>query len=65
MYPIVSIMTGTKDNIRQIQTAPLIRVDITEEQKRLARKIAKSKGMTFQGWVGQIIQREISQEANR
>ncbi|MPM30657.1 hypothetical protein SDC9_77207 [bioreactor metagenome] len=58
-------MTGTNDNIKQNDTAAWLRAEITSDQKKLARKLAKSKGMTFQGWLGQLIQKEISQEANR
>lgn len=36
---------------------------ITQEERDKAKKIAKSKGMTFQGFVGQLIKREIAAEA--
>jgi phosphotransferase system IIB component len=63
-------MKGTKDNITSLTdcSTSLLRADITAEQKKKARQIAKSKGMTFQGWLGQVIQKEIishSQEASK
>lgn len=36
---------------------------ITPEERDKAKKIAKSKGMTFQGFVGQLIKRELAAEA--
>lgn len=54
-------MKGTKDNIQDSQAAWL-RADITPEQRMAARKIAKQKGMTFQGWLGQLIERELTEQ---
>jgi hypothetical protein len=58
-------MKGTKDNILNFTdcSTSLLRADITVEQKKRARQIAKSKGMTFQGWLGQIIQKEITSQS--
>ena len=33
---------------------------ISREEILKARRLAKSKGMTFQGWLGQLIKREIN-----
>lgn len=33
---------------------------ITPEERDKAKYLAKSKGMTFQGWLGQLIKREIN-----
>ncbi|MBQ3730007.1 MAG: hypothetical protein II903_10960 [Spirochaetales bacterium] len=35
---------------------------ITPEERDDAKKLAKSKGMTFQGWLGQLIRRELEQK---
>lgn len=40
-----------------------LKAAITREEILKARKVAKSKGMTFQGWLGQLIKREISTSA--
>lgn len=34
-------------------------VMLNEEEKDQAKALAKSKGMTFQGWLGQLIKREL------
>jgi hypothetical protein len=54
-------MKVTKDNIT---TTSLLRVAITDREKAAAKRLAKSKGMTFQGWMGQLIKREL-EEAHR
>lgn len=40
-----------------------IKVEISKEKKQQAKSYAKSKGMTFSGWLGQLIDREL-QKAN-
>ena len=55
-------MEGTKDNINEFPSA-LLRADITKEQKLEARRIAKKKGMTFKGWLGQLIVQELSNKS--
>lgn len=37
-----------------------VKADISPEERDDARRLAKSKGMTFQGWMGQIIKRELA-----
>jgi carbamate kinase len=37
-------------------------VELSENEKRQAYNLAKSKGMTFQGWLGQLIQAELKAE---
>jgi len=49
-------MEDTKDNI-----AAWLRADISPQQKLEAKRVAKRKGMTFQGWLGQLITRELEQ----
>jgi len=51
-------MKVTKDNTT---TASLLRVAITDREKAAAKRLAKSKGMTFQGWMGQLIKRELEE----
>lgn len=58
-------MKATKDNITRTQAAPLLRVDITDREKAAAKRLAKSKGMTFQGWMGQLIKRELEEAQRR
>ena len=36
-----------------------LKAAITREEILKARRVAKSKGMTFQGWLGQLIKREL------
>ena len=40
-------------------------VAITSEKRAEARKLAKSKGMTFQGWLALIIERELENATNK
>lgn len=37
----------------------MIRADISKEERTNANRLAKSKGMTFQGFVGQLIKNEL------
>lgn len=41
-----------------------LKVCITAAEKQLAYEMAKSKGMTFQGWLGQLIKKELKEEEN-
>ena len=36
------------------------RIRISHEESEQAKSIARSKGMTFQGWLGQLIKRELA-----
>ena len=38
----------------------MVRVDISNEERIRAYHIAKSRGMTFKGWLGQLIKRELA-----
>jgi len=58
-------MKDTKDTITRTQAASLLRVDITDREKAAAKRLAKSKGMTFQGWMGQLIKRELEEAQRR
>lgn len=42
-----------------------IRAAITKDEKDRIYKLAKSKGMTFQGWMGQLIKSELAKEESR
>lgn len=42
----------------------MLRANISQEEKESARKLAKSQGYTFQGWLGQIIKRELYKEVS-
>lgn len=43
-----------------------LNVLISHEERNMAKSIAKKKGMTFQGWLGQLIKRELeAQNADR
>ena len=37
----------------------MIRADITKDERLKANRLAKSKGYSFQGWVGQLIKAEL------
>lgn len=37
-------------------------VDINSDERKQAKALAKSKGMTLQGWIGQLIKRELAQD---
>lgn len=39
-------------------------VSITPEEREKAKAFAKSQGMTFQGWLGQLIRRELDHESH-
>ena len=57
MAMITKNLNTPSQNYRQIKAA------ITVDDARKAKIIAKSQGMTFQGWLGKIIRQEISREA--
>ena len=40
-------------------------VDISAEEKKEAKAIAKKKGMTFQGWTAQLIRNELENNKNQ
>lgn len=42
-----------------------ISVAISPEERVHAKEIAKSKGMTFQGWLGQLVKRELELESRK
>ena len=46
----------------------LLRAEITEEQRRRAKQLAKKRRMTFSGFVGSLVERELDkakdEEAN-
>lgn len=37
----------------------LIKASITSTERDAAKALAKSKGMTFSGWLGQLVKREL------
>jgi len=48
-----------KNMSRTKKTSTSIKVDFTRQERDEAKALAKSKGMTFQGWLGQLVQREL------
>ena len=50
---IIEAMDRTK------KTSTCIKVDFTPQERDEAKALAKSKGMTFQGWLGQLVKREL------
>ena len=40
-------------------TITTVKIDLSKEQRLEARALAKSKGMTLQGLIGQLIKREL------
>ena len=47
--------------IRESKTSRIsLLVDITPEEKKAAKALSKSKGMTFQGWIGQLVRKELA-----
>lgn len=54
-------MKGTKDN-KFTNTVVLLRVDISEKEKIYAKKMAKSKGYSFQGWLGSLVKEELKKD---
>ena len=40
----------------------LLKALITKDEAKQAKEIAKSKGMTFQGWLGNVIRQELQKE---
>ena len=44
-------MKGTKSNIQDNMKNQILRAEISEAQRAHAKKLAKSKRMTFSGWL--------------
>ena len=40
----------------------LVKAKNSSEEKEQAKALAKSKGMTFQGWLGQLIKNALKEE---
>lgn len=38
----------------------LLKADITRDEKETAKRLAKSRGMTFSGFLGRLVKEEIS-----
>lgn len=53
-------------NLQKTQTLNL-KVVLTQDEKTIAKSLAKSKGYSFQGWIGQLIKTELkkAQEVSR
>ncbi len=60
-------MKGTKDNININNDVKnqILRAEISEAQRSQAKKLAKSKRMTFSGWLGLLIETELKSESNK
>ena len=60
---------NSSNELQRNQSGLNLYVAITGDERAEARKIAKSKGMTLQGWLALLIKKEIAtnsnQEANR
>ena len=41
-------------------TTTAIKVDFSRQERDEAKRLAKSKGMTFQGWIGQLVRKELA-----
>jgi len=39
-----------------------VRIKLSNYEKREAKKFAKDKGFTFQGWLGNLVRKEINNE---
>ena len=48
------------DMNNQTESYILVKVSISPNDKARAKALAKSQGMTFQGWLGQLIKRELA-----
>lgn len=42
-----------------LQNCKKINISISVNERDKAKALAKSKGMTFQGWLGQLVKREL------
>ena len=42
-----------------------LKADISNQEKIKAKSLAKSKGMTFQGWIGQLIRTELRRNESK
>ena len=45
--------------MKQTDATQVLIVDITPSEREAAKSIARSCGMTFKGWLGQLVKREI------
>lgn len=52
-------MANEKD---EILYTTLLKVAISKEQHSEAKRVAKKNGMTLQGWLGQLVIRELAKE---
>lgn len=43
----------------------LLKIQISEQEAMRAKTVAKEKGMTFQGWLGQLVKRELEIESRK
>lgn len=55
---IANYIMGMKD--ANANNTMNLRVAINEAEKREAKKIAKSKGYSFQGWLGHVVKNELA-----
>ena len=42
-----------------------VRIDISEIEKQLAKRIAKKQGFTFQGWLGKLVRKELEKNMSK
>ena len=49
--------------MQRISDTLWVRAQISEEERMELKRIAKSKGMTFQGYLGQLLKGELTKES--
>ena len=46
-----------------LQNCKKVNISISVKEREEAKALAKSKGMTLQGWLGQLVKRELKNSA--
>lgn len=49
---------------KQTDDTQVLIVKISPQERESAKSLAKASGMTFQGWLGQLIKRELRQASS-
>ena len=49
--------------MKQTNDTQVLIVDITPAEREAAKRIARSCGMTFKGWLGQLVKRELRENS--
>lgn len=45
-----------------LQNCKKVNIAISPQEREQAKSLAKSKGMTLQGWLGQLVKKELTAE---